>query len=214
MAFSLTTSTRKPVTIFLASSAALVLSALIAALLGGAAEKAIPRYTQYVSVGLFVLFGIYILLSREIPRVKEGFLKAIAVEKMIVHLLPKILRRAGADLSAAETLLVQKQAHADWFRQLVREKRLFKDDINEEEELLGLIDRLKFPGGILRMRLKEALELLIDQDEASPAFFEFLHRHLDSEHHDEMQNQQILLGLIEEEEKHREILRSFMERHG
>ena len=135
VAFSLTSSTRRPVLIFLASSSALVLSALIAVFLGGAVLRVAPGFTVYVSAGLFILFGFFILFSREFPRIKEGFLKAVVLEKTVVRSLPWVLRRAGLRSDSVKALIEQEQAHADLFQILIREKKLFRDDINDEEIL-------------------------------------------------------------------------------
>jgi len=221
-AFSLTSSTRRPVAIFLASSLALVLSTVIAALLGGTAQRLIPGYVRYVSAALFILFGLIILFSREAPKIKEGFLQAVLLENAIIKALPGLLEEAGgrkpaagggvADADAVQDMLAEERSHADAFRLLIREKKLFRDDINRDPELQRHIERLKYPKNLRKLPPVERIRKILELEDAGVAFFRFLHAHLDATHHNEPEVQESLSVIVEEEGHHKAILRALERR--
>jgi rubrerythrin len=211
VAFSLTSSTRRPIAVFLASSSALVLSTVIAAFLGGAALRVIPGFTQYIASALFIVFGLYILISREMPKIKEGFLQAVLLENAINRYLPGISAGKGKQSRAVAELVSQERSHAETFRFLIKEKKLFKDDINEDPRLDGIIDKLKYPKNLRRLPSEESLRRILEMEDASIEFFRFLHEHLEAEHHDEAALQETLALLVEEEHHHKAIIESLKE---
>ena len=219
VAFSLTSSTRRPAAIFLASSLALVLSAVIAALLGGAALRLIPGYIKYASAALFIVFGLVILFTRETPRIKEGFLQAVLLENAIIKALPGLMEDVGGkpaagggttDARAAglREITQEDRSHADAFRVLVREKKLFRDDINQDPELRQHIERLRYPRNLRKLPPADRIRRILELEDAGIAFLRFLHAHLDAAHHDEPDLQEALAVLVEEEGHHQAILRA------
>lgn len=211
VAFSLTSTSRKPLSVFLATSLALVLSSLIAVIFGKITSGLIPAYTRYISAGLFIVFGVYIIVSRDNPKIKDCFLEAVAVENEIVRLLPKIFnRRSPAERSADNLFVVditgQDRAHAGILKSLISKKLLFKDDINDYDELDRLIGNLREKTSIRKLPFREAVRVIIVKEKAVIDTFSFIHNHLDLEHHEEEEFQRVLEKLIEEDRRHIRLL--------
>ena len=173
VAFSLTTSTRRPGVVFAATSFALVLSSVLATLLGKAAARVIPRYTTYISAGLFIVFGIYIIVSKEPNNVKEAFLKSIAVEKSCIKLMEKSEGIPKAAKDWFKKICRDEHSHYQTFQLLLSEKHLFHHYIDGSDELEQVLKRLKpcdtKPGKAFKENL---LQLIEREDESQPVTYE------------------------------------------
>ena len=203
VALSLTSTSKNPLLILIATSLALSLSTIIAALLGGLASQFVPNFTVYITGLLFILFGFIIIFSKEMPKIKECFLQAVALEHGFIQYVPKIFEKAGKFDYQIINILRQEKSHAEVFKILIKEKKLFKDDINEYEELQKITDSLNFPKNILNKPFKKALEDIILQEKAGLEVFKFISSHLsEEEHHKDDELTHLLSELIEEEENH------------
>ncbi len=211
VAFSLTSTAKSPVIIFIATSLALTCSSVLAALLGGVASRLLPQYTSWAAVALFFGFGFYILFSREAPPVKALFLKTIGHETALLRAVPRIFRNAGKYDQRVRDLLREESGHALVFKTLLKEKRLFKDDINEDEKLKALTDRLHIPRGLSRKPFPEALEAVISMEEAVRELYDWFYRHLSQEHHQGDDLCGLLESLAAEETGHIAIFTSYRE---
>jgi hypothetical protein len=209
VAFSLTSTSRNPVLIFLATSLALSLSSLFASLLGGLAKQIIPDFTAYIAIALFFFFGFYILFSKEPPNIKEWFLSTVALETSLLHLVPGVFKKAGKYDYRITDILRQESSHAVVFKTLLKEKKLFEDDINEDKELSGMQEKLKLSRAILAKPFPEALETIIAQEELVRDMYKRMCEHLSLEHHSEDTLCRLLAALVEEENGHIESFKSF-----
>jgi hypothetical protein len=202
VAFSIASTSRHPVVIFVASSLALSCSSVLAALLGGVASQLLGTYTSFIAVALFFGFGFWILFSREAPPVKECFLKTIALETGLLHLVPRLFKRAGLSDHRLLNVLRQDAGHVLVFRTLLREKRLFRDDVNEDTRLLELTGKLDFPRGLIRRPFQRALEEIIRTEKAVRDVYAYFREHLSLEHHRGEKFHELLAGLEAEENEH------------
>jgi hypothetical protein len=211
VAFSLTSTAKSPVIIFIATSLALTCSSVLAALLGGVASRLLPRYTSWAAVALFFGFGFYILFSREAPPVKELFLKTIAHETALLRAVPRIFRNAGKFDQRVRDLLREESGHAPVFKTLLKERRLFKDDINEDNQLESLTARLVIPRRLLTKSFPEALEAIIVMEEAVKDLYDWFFTHLSQEHHQGDDLCGLLESMVAEEASHIEVFKSYRE---
>jgi hypothetical protein len=211
VAFSLTSTSKNPVLIFIATSLALTLSTVIAALLGGVAEKILPQYTSFIAVLLFFGFGFYILFSREAPPVREYFLRTIALETSLLHLVPKVFKKAGKYDDRVTDIIRQESSHASIFRVLLREKKFFKDDINEDEQMKKLQEKLSLSRGILKRSFGQAIDEIVEKEEAVRDMYRYFCDHLSLEHHSEEKLQALLETLVEEETRHIAFFKKYRE---
>ncbi|RPJ03901.1 MAG: TMEM165/GDT1 family protein [Spirochaetaceae bacterium] len=209
VAFSLTSTSRNPVLIFLATSLALSLSSLLATLLGGLAKQVIPDFTVYIAVALFFIFGFSILFSKEPPNVKEWFLKTAALETSLLHLVPRIFKKAGKFDYRIADILRQEGSHASVFKALLRERKLFEDDINEDKELDAMQARLALSHKILFRPFPEALEVIIEQEILVRDIYRRMCEHLTLDHHSQDTLCSLLSTLVLEENGHIEQFKSF-----
>lgn len=200
VAFSMTSTSKNPLLIFIATSLALSLSSVLAAIIGGLTANFVPGFTKYISAGLFFVFGAYILLSKEAPKIKECFLQALAVENQLIHVLPKVFK--GDRQYKILDIMRQEKSHSELFKILLKEKILFKDDINDDAKLDELMEKLEFKSSIHRLPFPEALDVILRIEEASCEVFQFLCDHLDEDHHHEVELQMIFANLVKEEKEH------------
>lgn len=201
-AFSLTTTTRRPALVFAATSSALVLSSLAASLLGKAASEFIPNFINYVSAGLFIVFGIYIVFSKEPSNVKEAFLNSIAVEKSCIELVKKLRSAEFCDGGELAAVCGEEESHYQTFRLLLKEKNLFRTSINEHPELAEVLERMKPCSSSKGQSHGEILNQLIDRERASIAFFRVLLDHIDEFHQRSDETEHALRRMIAEERGH------------
>jgi hypothetical protein len=202
VAFSLTSTAKNPLIIFIATSLALSCSSVLAALLGAAVSHVLPQYTSWAAVALFFGFGCYILFSKEAPPVKDFFLKTIACETALLRAVPKIFKRAGKFDQRLTDILSEENGHALVFKTLLKEKRLFQDDINEDKQMAELIGRLAVPRGLLRRPFPEALEAVVAMEEAVRDTYAWFYEHLSQEHHAGDDLCGLLGALVTEETEH------------
>lgn len=211
VAFSITSTTKNPILIFLATSLALALSSVVAALIGGVTSFLIPSFTTYIAGTLFLGFGFYILFSREPPKIKECFLKSLTLENNLIRLLPKLLKKMNSNDYRLIDILRQEKSHSEVFKILLKEKKLFKDDINETRELEHCLEALEIKQDILKLPASEALDVLISWEKAGIQVFQCILNHLENEeHHQDISLQELLKNLIKEEKEH---IRFYTELH-
>ncbi len=206
VAFSLTASTKRPVKIFLASSLAIVLSSVLAALLGGVTSRFVPLVADYLAIALFVGFGVYIIAAKEPPLVKQSFIEAVELENRLIRFLPRVFKEENRYDYTILDIVRQEKSHAEIFQTLLNERKLFSDDMNEDEELQRIVEDMRVRSELEKLSFSEALDAFIRKERASLAFFRYLHDHLDAAHHHEPELQRMLATLIAEEEGHLEIL--------
>jgi len=212
VAFSMTSTTKHPLLIFIATSLALSCSSVLASLLGGVTANVLPSFTGYISAALFLGFGVYILLSKEPPKIKECFLKSLSLETALIRILPRLLKKLGQYNYQALDILRQEKSHGEIFKVLLKEKKLFTDDINEHKELECHIKELDLNKNIMRMPPNEALDEIIAREEAGMNVYCFILEHLNNEsHHDETSLEALLKNLINEETAHLQFFRSMKE---
>lgn len=209
IAFSLTSTSKKPVAVFIASSGALIVSTSLAALLGKLMSNLIPSYTQYIAVALFIIFGFIIIFTKETPRIKECFLEVVLWENEVVKLLPRLFKKNNIDNLNIVNIMRQERSHAEIFRYLLKKKTLFKDDINTDPQLVGIMENFKKRRNILKMPFQNALSELIEKEEIGISFYSFLYQHLEADHHEEKEFQEMLETIIQEEREHIELFASY-----
>ena len=212
VAFSMTSTSRHPLLIFIATSLALSCSAVLAALLGGFTANLIPSFTTYLSAALFLCFGGYILLAKEPPRIKECFLKALSLENTLLHILPRLMQKMDKYDSRIRNLLHEEKAHSGVFRLLLKEKRLFKDDINTADQLETFTGSLDLKQNLLKLPPGDAVARVIAWEEAGRDVFQFILEHLDTEtHHNDTEFRAVLQTLVDEEEQHINLFKTIRE---
>ncbi|MBN2546989.1 MAG: TMEM165/GDT1 family protein [Spirochaetes bacterium] len=211
-AFSLTASTKNPLIIFISSSLALVTSSILSAVLGCISSKLLPQITSVVSAVLFLVFGFYLLFSKEMPLIKECFLKTIASENLLLAILPKVFKKHKIFNNELENIIRQDRSHADIFRFLIKQKKFFKDDINRSDKIEGLTCNLDISKKVIKMPFKKALDEIIKFEQSSLDIYEFINEHFDLDHHNEEELQEILKKLIKEENEHIEFFNKIKKR--
>ncbi len=213
VAFSLTTTTRRPVIVFIATSAALVLSSVLAVLIGKAAAAVIPGYTAYISAGLFIIFGVYIIVSKEPNSVQEAFLNSITVEKSCIKLMEKSGGTPEAVKRKFSEICGEEYSHYQTFRLLLKEKHLFHHYIDTSGELKKVTERLKpctyQPG----QTFDEGLAQLIDREQAIIDFFQILLNHLDESHEKSDEAGHTIRRMMVEERGHKDMFLRMRERY-
>jgi len=218
VAFSMTATARSPWPIFFGASGALVLSSLLAALLGGAAGNAFGEsmVIKIVSASLFVIFGLLMLFEREDPPVKKAFLDALLLESQGARLMTKILARYPHPdaVRISREISADEASHEALFRLLLKKKRFFADDINHDCGLPGLSAGLHIAKGLKRMPAREALAELIRIEQACGRFYAFLARHIAESHHDEAALGADLEGMVQEEARHASLLSTLLATDG
>ncbi|MBN2737962.1 MAG: TMEM165/GDT1 family protein [Spirochaetales bacterium] len=203
VALSLTSTSKNPFSVFLATSLALTLSTIIAALLGGLASRFVPSFTAYITGILFLIFGGIIIFAKEMPKIKECFLEAVALENAFIRYVPRVFEKAGKLDYQIINILRQEKSHAEVFKILIKEKKLFKDDINKLEELDHITKSLSFPKKILTSPFPIALNEIVRQEKIGLEVFKLIHKHIkEEEHHQEDELMHLLEDLIHEEEEH------------
>jgi hypothetical protein len=218
VAFSLTTQTRKPVTVFIAASGALMMSSILAAILGGVAGSIVPAITRWAAPALFIGGGLVILLAKEPPLVKSGFLNAVALEESLLAKMRIAFRAAGIHDPELDRIIGEEQSHADVFRLLIKGKRLFKDDVNEDEDLKAAAESLSRALAVKidprKHPLCDTVRALDGMDAACAAFYVRLRRHLARENHEGDELAEILDRIITEEDRHRAFLSRYIRECG
>jgi hypothetical protein len=206
VAFSLTASTRQPLKVFLASSSAIVLSSVLASLLGGVASRFVPLVSDYLAIALFLGFGVYMIVAKEPSLVKQSFIEAVELENRLIRFLPRVFKGENRYDYTILDIVRQEKSHAEIFQTLLNERKLFTDDINDDEELQRIVEDMRVRSKLEKLSFSEALDAFIRKERASLAFFRYLHDHLHEAHHDEPELQRMLAALIAEEEQHLAIL--------
>jgi Ca2+/H+ antiporter, TMEM165/GDT1 family len=204
--FAFSATTKKPVTIFLASASALVLSTIIASVLGKVTAHLIPRFTTYIASGLFVLFGIIMLIPRETPLIQDCFAILLSMEQSVKEHLQTVVPQE------AERIKIEEETHSVLLRYLIDDKKFFQDDINEEPELQELFQALKkvqLPRK--EMDKKEMLRSLIVLEELGIRFYTYLLHHLKREEREERALEIELSAVIREEKGHLSMFRQLFE---
>ena len=210
VAFSFTSTSKQPVLILLATASALLTTTVIAAVLGKIASHVVPSFSQYIASGFFIGFGVYILVSRGYPKIRECFVAAVVTQNELVRALPKILRAKGKEEYRILDIVRQDFSHIAFFRHLIRNKKLFADDINEDNRLDGVLNRLKQKYRYEKLSFAEAIHAVIEKEKTELELYELLHRHLDADHHDDVELQDLIQSLAEEERIHIQALESLM----
>lgn len=211
VAFSLTTTSGRPVTVFLATALALVLSTVAASFLGGFASKLIPRITGYISAALFIGFGILILIRRKAEKLEDAFFNSITLEKSCIRVLNKLDACDEISDSRLSRISYDERSHFETFEILMKERFLFHSKIEETEELERVIEKLKPCPWKRGDPSPELLDRLIESEEASIEFYRLLLRHVDRQNRKSEEVKDLLTGMIEEEEEHRRIYRQIKE---
>ena len=212
VAFSMTSTSRHSLLIFIATSLALTLSSVAAAIIGGITANLIPSFTGYISAALFLGFGFYILFSKEPPKIKECFFKSLTLENTLIHILPKFLKKIGRYNYQAVDILRQEKSHGEVFKVLLKEKKLFKDDINASSQLDCYMKELDLKRNLMRLSPQEALAEIIAKEEAGMMVFSFILEHIDREqHHNEASLEALLRTLIDEETGHLRFYKNMLE---
>lgn len=204
--FTFSATTKKPVTIFLASSSALVLSTILASVLGRVTAHLIPQFTTYIASGLFVLFGIIMLFAKETPLIQDCFAILLSMEQAVKEHLQTVAPQN------AERIEIEEETHSVLLRYLIEDKKFFQDDINEEPELKELFQALKklqFPDN--EMDKKAMLRHLITLEELGIRFYTYLLNHLKREEHEEPALEIELAAVIREEKGHLSLFREMYE---
>lgn len=205
--FAFSATTKKPVTIFFASASALVLSTIIASVLGRVTAHFIPRFTTYIASGLFILFGIIMLVSRETPLIQECFAILLSMEQSVKEHLQTVVPQE------AERIKIEEETHSVLLRYLIEDKKFFQDDINEEPELQELfhtLKKLQLPHK--EMDKKEMLGHLIILEELGIRFYTYLLNHLKRDEHEEPALEIELSAMIREEKGHLSMFRQMFEK--
>ena len=217
VAFSLTATARSPWPVFWGASCALVLSSLLAALIGGAAGDIFPReIVGHVSAALFVVFGVMMLIEREVPPIKQAFLDALVLESEGARLMRKVLAACPDRDAAAISVEISadESSHEALFRLLLKGKRFFCDDINEADALAGIAAGLTLRKNLRRLPVADALAELVRVERACRCFYEFFLSHLACGHHDEPELEAELRRMIAEESRHEKLLDGLRQRMG
>jgi hypothetical protein len=197
--FSLSATSGKPIKIFFASAAALVLSTVLAAAAGRITSHLIPGFTGYIAGGLFIIFGIVMLVSKEVILIEDSFARLLALEK------------AGSNAASARiketeeigTAVQQEESHIELLQYLLQERRFFEDDINEEPKLQELYDKISgYSVDFSSLSREEVLDKLIELENLGIEFYTFLFEHLKRDEHQETNLQKELQTIIEDERAH------------
>ncbi|MFH1761771.1 MAG: TMEM165/GDT1 family protein [bacterium] len=212
VAFSLTSSTRSPRHIFFGTSAALAASSLIASATGGFFSNLIPSYTAYISIALFFIFGFYIIFSKEPPKIKQALIKCVMLEKTTHQMLPRLFKKYNMPGSRVKTISTEDEDHAGIIRFLIKQKKLFKDDINDLPRINNLIGDMDIDIKILKGGFKNGIEKLIKIESVGIDFYTFLHDHLKEGHPEEEKLRNDLSDIIIQEKEHLGILNSLLEK--
>jgi rubrerythrin len=208
-AFSLSSTVKNPVAIFLASASALILASIAAALLGGLAANVAPWLTVYLSGGLFILFGLMILTSGEMPVLKECLIESIQLEKTALKTLPRVFKKAGKYDDNIINIMRQEKSHLEMFKFLMKEKAFFKKTHHLDEKLKPILEDLKQNAGFRRLPFHLALDKLVNIEEACIAFYEFLENYVKQSGMGDEVFKKTLVELIEEEKHHRDVFNSY-----
>ena len=212
VAFSLSASSERPKTIFAASSIALVSSTVLAGVFGKAANELIPAYAGYVSAGLFIIFGIYMLLRRDVSKVEEAFLAAISMERSCIRMIEKGFKCADCYEPRIMNIQREEHSHTGFFRILIKEKRIFEDAVNDETDIGPILAKLSpCSRRPKRMSFSEVLRELIEKERIAIAFFSHLLENVRSEHPHAAEIRGMIRTMVEEEENHLEIYTCLLE---
>lgn len=209
VAFSLSSTTEKPVTIFLASSSALILASLAAALLGGLAANVVPWLTVYLSGALFIVFGVIILMSKEMPLLKECLVESIQLENAANKTLPKVFKKAGKYDYNIINIIRQEKSHSEMFKFLIKEKKFFRQTEHLNKQLTPMLERLKRSANFRKLPFHLALDELVKIEEACITFYQFLETHVQQSSFGDESLRKTLAELIEEEKHHRDVFNQY-----
>lgn len=212
VAFSLSASSERPKTIFIATSIALVASTIIAGVLGKVANELIPAFTGYISAGLFIAFGVFMLLRRDISKVEEAFLAAITMERSCIRMIEKGFKCADCYEPRIMNIQRQEHSHTGMFRILIKEKRIFKDAVNDESDIEPILAKLSpCSRRPKRMSFPEVLRELIGKERSAIELFSHLLENVRSEHPHAEEIRGMIRNMIEEEEEHLDIYTCLLE---
>ena len=214
VAFSLTTSSGRPATVFLATSLALVLSTVTASLIGGFVSKLVPRITGYISAALFIGFGIFILARWKAEKLQDAFINSITLEKSCIRILKKIDACEEISDSRIRKISCDERSHFEIFEMIMKERLLFHSKIEDTDELEQIIEKLQPCRWKRGDPSPELLDRLIEREEASIAFYRLLLDHLDRKHRKSEEVRKLLSNMIAEEEEHRRVYLQIKEEMG
>jgi Ca2+/H+ antiporter, TMEM165/GDT1 family len=209
VAFSFSSTTRRPLVIFMASVSALIISNIIAALLGAVTVKILPNFTEIIAAALFISVGVFILFKKDPPLLKECFLEAINLENLIIRMVPRIFKKAGFFDDQIKALLDEDKSHTDGFEYLIKEKRVHSYWEAMEEEFAVCLDTMKKQTTPHKLPFPEAIEVIIAMEESVLAFFQTMLEYLSEEGAQDEGLRNMIETLVEEESAHVRIFKEY-----
>ena len=172
----------------------------------------IPSFTGYISAGLFIVFGVYMLVRRDTSKVEEAFLAAITMERSCIRMIEKGFKCADCYEPRIMNIQRQEHSHTGLFRILIKEKRIFKDAVNNESVIEPILGKLRpCSRRPKRMSFPEVLRELIEKEKIGIAFFSHLLENVRSEHPHAGEIREMIRNMIEEEEEHLGIYECLLE---
>ena len=209
VAFSFSSTTRRPLIIFLASVSALIVSNILAALLGAVTVRFLPRLTEVIAAALFISVGILILFKKDPPLLKECFLEAMNLENLVIRLVPRVFKKAGFFDDRIKELLEEDKSHTDIFEYLIKDKRVHSYWEAMEEEFAVCLDTMKRQTTPLKLPFPEAIEVIIAMEESVLAFFQTMLEYLSEEGARDKDLRKMIGSLAEEEAGHVRIFKEY-----
>lgn len=201
--FALSATSRRPLQVFAASAGALVLSTVLASILGELISRFIPGFTVYIASGLFVLFGVLMLLSKETPIIGRCFAKLLSFEETIRMQLETLALPQSVRENLLAIIIEEEKEHITLLQFLLHKKKIFKDDINVDPHINTLCTELHSTRqSVDNLSFSEVLDSLIAMEKMEIEFFTFLLDHLQREEHEENALEKKLTKIISEEERH------------
>lgn len=209
MAFSLSGGRRSVWPVFAGSSAALVLSTLIAVCVGGELGKIGPAVMQPVAGGVLIGFGLYTLWPKKSDPVRDFFLALLQLEKLERRFAARQIRKDPEGSAPLQRILADGTEPFALFRSVLRRKLLQGDDIGALESLRAMTDSMQQAADRLPAKRKDALRRLAELEQMTITACGIVLSHLQAESHHDTENAgpdaelvRILREIIIEEEVH------------
>jgi hypothetical protein len=211
-AFSLASTTRRPLTIFAASSAAFFVSSLLAAVLGSLLSTRVEFLSSYIAPVLFIAFGLFIFFKKEAPAIYGAFAEAAKTESLLSRRFLKELERRGLMNGEIKQLFDDEKTHEDFFRLFIKKKFLFDDNINDNAELLKEhSSNIAVADSFKKLSDAEFIKAFLRLEEASMAFYAFLLDHMkNNKEHEGDSMTAVLEKIFSDEQRHVEICKKLL----
>lgn len=180
VALSLSSRGHHPAALFLGSASALVFSSVLAALAGRTAASFLPGILPWLSGGIFLAVGLFVLFHRDKPDLEECLLQGATLERALADRLPSLLEEDPRIPPVMKQVAEEEKRHSDQFNILLLGKELNRiinyppEPVSREIQQLHDAEKTKDSGFLQRDNLRENLKEILRIERALYQLYHYL----------------------------------------